>query len=155
MLQAQAENPIPPSHGGDLPPPSDRAFRFRPTTRLGVVLAVVISAATVWASSRFVRKAPTPIQSQQGLSVDHGAVSLAADAPQWKVLELETAKGIANTWTDPVPAFVKVDETKAARIGVPLAGRVIQVYAELGQSVEKGAPLFAVASPDLAALRVE
>ncbi len=152
MLQASAENPIPPSHSA--PPPSP-SFRFRPTTRVGVVLAVVVSVATVWASSRFVRKALPPAPVQAGLTVDHGTVTIAPDAPQWQVLELETAKPIASTWTDAVPAFVKVDEAKATRIGVPLAGRVTQVYAELGQQVEKGAPLFAVASPDLAALEVE
>ena len=157
MLQAHAENQIPPSqgHGAGLPPPSDPAFRFRPTTRVGVALAVLVSVATVWASSRFVRKALPPTQTQAGLTVDNGSVAIAPDAPQWQVLALETAKPIANTWTDAVPAFVKVDETKAARIGVPLAGRVTQVFAELGQQVEKGAPLFAVASADLAALHVE
>jgi cobalt-zinc-cadmium efflux system membrane fusion protein len=155
MLQAEAENPIPPAHGGGLPPPSDRTFRFRPTSRVGVVVAIVVSAATVWASSRFVRKAPPPIPVQAGMTVDHGTIALAPDAPQWQVLELETAKAISNTWTDAVPAFVKVDDAKAARIGVPLAGRVTQVYVELGQPVVKGAPLFAVASPDLAALQVE
>jgi membrane fusion protein, heavy metal efflux system len=155
MLQAEAENPIPPSHGGDLPPPNDRAFRFRPTTRTGVIIAVVLSVATVWASSRFVRKAPNQIPAQTGLTVVQGAIVLAPDAPQWQVLELETAKAISNTWTDAVPAFVKVDDAKAARIGVPLAGRVTQVNVELGQLVVKGAPLFAVSSPDLAALQVE
>jgi cobalt-zinc-cadmium efflux system membrane fusion protein len=155
MLQAQAENPLPPSHGGDLPPSGDRTFRFRPTTRVGVAVAIVLSAVTVWASSRFVRKAPPPIPVQAGMTVDHGAITLAPDAPQWQVLELETAKAIDNTWTDAVPAFVKVDDAKAARIGVPLAGRVTQVNVELGQLVAKGAPLFAVASPDLAALQVE
>jgi RND family efflux transporter MFP subunit len=154
MLQAQADNPGP-SQSGGLPPPDDRAFRLRPTTRTGVVIAIVLSVATVWASSRFVRKAPNQIPPQTGLTVDHGAVALAADAPQWQVLELETAKAISNTWTDAVPAFVKVDDAKAARIGVPLAGRVTQVNVELGQLVTKGAPLFAVASPDLAALQVE
>ncbi|MEO6603478.1 MAG: efflux RND transporter periplasmic adaptor subunit, partial [Polyangiaceae bacterium] len=157
MIQAHAENQIPPSQGrgAGLPPPGDPAFRFRPTTRVGVVLAVLVSVATVWASSRFVRKPLPPVQVQAGLTVDHGTVGIAADAPQWQVLGLETAKPIASTWTDAVPAFVKVDETKAARIGVPLAGRVTQVFAELGQQVAKGAPLFAVASADLAALHVE
>jgi membrane fusion protein, heavy metal efflux system len=155
MLQAEAGNPIPPTHGGDLPPPSDRTFRFRPTTRAGVLIAVVVSVATVWASSRFVRKAPPAIPVQPGMTVDHGTIALSPDAPQWQVLELETAKAISNTWTDPIPAFVKVDDAKAARIGVPLAGRVTQVNVELGQLVAKGAPLFAVSSPDLAALQVE
>ena len=157
MLQAHAENQIPGAQGqgADLPPPSDPVFRFRPTTKVGVVLAVLVSAATVWASSRFVRKAPPPTQTQTSLTIEHGAVAIAPGAPQWQVLALETAQPIASTWTDAVPAFVKVDETKAARIGVPLSGRVTQVYAELGQLVEKGAPLFAVASADLAALHVE
>ena len=155
MLQASAENPIPPSHGAGVPPPSEPAFRFRPTTRVGVVLAVLVSVATIWGSSRFVRKALPAAQVQAGLTIDHGAIGIAPDAPQWQVLELETAKSISSTWTDAVPAFVKVDEAKAARIGVPLAGRVTQVFVELGQPVEKGAPLFAVASPDLAALEVE
>ena len=155
MLQAHAENQIPPSGREAARPPSDPAFRFRPTTRVGVVLAVLVSVATVWASSRFVRKALPPAPVQAGLTVDHGAIGIAANAPQWQVLGLETAKPIASTWTDAVPAFVKVDETKAARIGVPLAGRVTQVFAELGQQVEKGAPLFSVASADLAALHVE
>ena len=69
MLQAHAENQIPPSqgHNADLPPPSDPVFRFRPTTKLGVVVAVLVSAATVWASSRFVRKAlpPAPTQTSE------------------------------------------------------------------------------------------
>jgi membrane fusion protein, heavy metal efflux system len=155
MLQASAENPIPPSHGAGVPPPSEPVFRFRPTTRVGVVLAIVVSVATIWGSSRFVRKALPAAQVQAGLTIDHGSIGIAPDAPQWQVLELETAKSISSTWTDAVPAFVKVDEAKAARIGVPLAGRVTQVFVELGQPVEKGAPLFAVASPDLAALEVE
>ena len=157
MLHAQAENQIPPSqrHGAGVPPPIEPVFRFRPTTRLGVVLAVLVSAATVWASSRFVRKALPAAQTQAGLTVEHGSVAIASGAPQWQVLALETAKPIGSTWTDPVPAFVKVDETKAARIGVPLSGRVTPMYVELGQQVDKGAPLFAVASADLAALHVE
>jgi len=152
--QAHAQKSLPP-HGGDLPPPSDRTFRFRPTTRVGVGIAVVLSVAVIWVSARFVRKAPNAIPTQSGMNVENGSIGLTPDAPQWQVLELETAKAITSNWTDPIPAFVKVDDAKAARIGVPLAGRVTQVYVELGQSVAKGAPLFAVASPDLAALQVE
>ncbi|HEY4107048.1 MAG TPA: efflux RND transporter periplasmic adaptor subunit [Polyangiaceae bacterium] len=155
MIQAPADKSLPPSHGGDLPPQSERTFRFRPTTRIGVAVAILVSAATVWASSRFVRKVPSPIPTQPGMTVSSGGIALTPDAPQWQVIELESAKAITSTWTDPIPAFVKVDESKAARIGVPLAGRVTQVNVELGQLVTKGMPLFAVASPDLAALNVE
>jgi cobalt-zinc-cadmium efflux system membrane fusion protein len=40
-------------------------------------------------------------------------------------------------------------------VGSPLSGRVTTVSVELGQNVKAGAPLFAVASPDIAALRAE
>jgi cobalt-zinc-cadmium efflux system membrane fusion protein len=157
MPRAHVENPILPcpDQNADQPPPSDPLARVRPASRMGVVAAVLVGAATVWASSRFVRKTLPAVQAQVGLTVDHGSVTIAAGAPQWQVLALETAKPTASTWTDAVPAFVKVDETKAARIGVPLSGRVTRVYAELGQQIARGAPLFAVASADLAALHVE
>lgn len=150
-MHAHADNQIP-----SLPPtPEQPALRLRPTTRVGLVAAIVVAVATVWGSSRFVRKAVPPARVMPGLTVEKDSIGIAPDAPHWQVLGLETAKAITNNWTDAVPAFVKVDETKAARIGVPLAGRVTQVYAELGQQVAKGDSLFAVASPDLAALHVE
>ena len=95
MIHAHVENQIPPSPGQGLPPPSDPAFRLRPTTRLGLALALLVSAATVWASSRFVRKALPPVQTQTGLTVEKGTVAIASGAPQWQVLALETAKPIA------------------------------------------------------------
>jgi hypothetical protein len=144
MLEAHAETqiPAPAAPDADRPPPSEPRWRSRRTSRAGVVVALLFSAATVWASSRFVPKAFPPAQTQTSLTVDHGSVTIAAGAPQWQVLALETAKPIASTWTDAVPAFVKVDETKAARIGVPLSGRVTRVYAELGQQVrsKRGRP---------------
>jgi RND family efflux transporter MFP subunit len=155
MLEVEARNSVPPSRRSAATPPVPKNFRFLPTTRTGIVIALVLSGVTIFASAQFVRKAPAPIPTQAGLTVDHGKVTLAPNAPHWQVLGLETAKSVPTTWTDPVTAFVKVDETKASRVGVPLAGRVTQVYAELGQALEKGAPLFGVASPDLAALHVE
>ncbi len=56
-------------------------------------------------------------------------------------------------WTDAVPARITIDETRASKLGAPLAGRVSRVSVELGQRVAAGAPLFSVASPDLAELR--
>ena len=74
---------------------------------------------------------------------------------QWAALEVEPAKQATELWTDPVGSTVKIDETKAARIGVPLPGRVVEVYVELGSEVKQGAPLFSVSSADLAILRAE
>jgi membrane fusion protein, heavy metal efflux system len=140
------------SSAGGTPPvlaPSRRALA------LSIAGALLVSAAGVWASAQFVRKAPASPPEQHGLKVENQSIAIAPDAPHWQVLELETAKAIDKSWGDPVTAYVKVDETKASRIGVPLAGRVTQVLAELGQEVAAKTPLFAVASPDLATLHVE
>lgn len=50
-----------------------------------------------------------------------------------------------------VPATAEADPAKVARISPPLQGRVVKLMARLGEAVEKGAPLYALDSPDLAA----
>jgi RND family efflux transporter MFP subunit len=87
------------------------------------------------------------------MSVGEDSVTLAAGAPQWSVLKIGSATAASAHWTDAVTARVRIDETQAARVGSPLAGRVAQVFVELGQQVKKGDPLFSVTSTDLAALR--
>ncbi len=55
----------------------------------------------------------------------------------------------------PWGSHVRLDESQAARVGVPLSGHVVRVFVGLGDDVKRGAPLFSVASPELAALRAE
>jgi RND family efflux transporter MFP subunit len=45
---------------------------------------------------------------------------------------------------------VVFDESRTSRLGAPLAGRVSAVFAERGQEVKAGAPLYSVSSPNLA-----
>ena len=71
------------------------------------------------------------------------------------MLSLATVAESKMHWSDPVPARVKIDETRASKVGTPLPGRVTAVYVELGQKVKVGDPLFSVASPDIAGLRAE
>jgi len=89
------------------------------------------------------------------MQVGDDNVTLAADAPQWKVLRLGVVAAATTHWSDPVPARVKIDETRASKVGSPLSGRVTQVFVELGQPVKTGDALFTVASPDIAGLRGE
>ncbi|HEY0466726.1 MAG TPA: efflux RND transporter periplasmic adaptor subunit [Polyangiaceae bacterium] len=81
--------------------------------------------------------------------------TLVEQVTRWSALEVEPAKPAGELWSDPVGSFVKLDETMAARIGVPLPGRVVRVYVELGSQVERGDPLFSVSSADLAILGAE
>ncbi|APR77549.1 Cobalt/zinc/cadmium efflux RND transporter [Minicystis rosea] len=117
--------------------------------------AVVVSIVSIVAASGFTRPPPPPAPQAKGMKVGEDDVTLAAGAPQWKVLKLGPAKASATRWSEPVPARVKIDESHAARVGSPLAGRVTHVLVELGQPVKLGDPLFTVASPDIAGLRSE
>ncbi len=121
----------------------------------GAVIAVVLGAVAVFAASRFERKPPPPPSTSDTVAVTGSAISITTGAPQWDVIRLGKAEPATEHWSDPVPGYVRVDETRAARVGAPLGGRVSKVFAELGQVVSVGTPLFSVASPDLAALRAD
>jgi len=122
---------------------------------VGGLVAVLVSLAAVFAASRFERKLPEPASGSGTVSVTGSAISISQGAPQWDVIRLGRAEPASEHWTDPLPAYIRVDETRASRVGAPLGGRVQQVFAELGQAVTTGTPLFSVASPDLAALRAD
>ena len=111
-------------------------------------MALTFSSAVVWAS----------VHSQAAPQRKEVAASLrvaAAEALQWRTLEVEPGKRTSDLWSDSVGSFVKLDETRAARVGVPLAGRVVKVYVELGSDVKRGDPLFSVSSADMAMLGME
>lgn len=122
---------------------------------LGIAGALVASVAAILAASTFTREPPPPPPRAVGIQVGDDNVTLAADAPQWKVLQLGPVSEAKTHWSDPVPARVKIDEARASKVGTPLGGRVTQVFVELGQPVKTGDALFSVASPDIAGLRAE
>jgi len=130
-----------------------RTLPLRRSGVLGVGGALAFSGLSLLAASSFARKPPAGLAPPGSMSVGNDSVTLSAGAPQWNVLQLGSVTRAAEHWTDPVTARVRIDETRAARVGSPLAGRVAQVFIELGQHVKKGDPLFSVTSTDLAALR--
>lgn len=127
----------------------------RPRTVVTVAVAVAISAALVFAATRYARSRPAMAVPAAGMRVhvDEGAVTLDRGAPQWMVLKVGAAVVARAHWTDPLTARVRIDERNAARIGSPLAGQVTDVFVELGQRVTKGQALFRVMSGDIAGLR--
>lgn len=80
------------------------------------------------------------------LETSNGGVTLTADAPQWKYVELQVAAEGEPLEPLPVPGQVDFDEKRTANVGSPLAGRVETVEVRLGDTVQKGARLFSVRS---------
>jgi RND family efflux transporter MFP subunit len=122
---------------------------------VGLAAAVAVSGLCIWAASAFTRPRPPKIPDAPGMKVGETTVELAEGAPQWQVLRLAPAQAATVHYTDPVPARVKIDESRAAKVGTPLGGRVTSIFVELGQHVNVGDPLFSVASADIAGLRAE
>jgi cobalt-zinc-cadmium efflux system membrane fusion protein len=136
----------------ELPPVPNSA---RGSRLLSALLAAIGGAAAIIAAAMFSTKPPAPLPPPRGIAVSDQAVTLAANAPQWSVLRLAPATAPREIYSDPVPARVRIDETVAARVGSPLAGRINSVFVELGQKVKKGEPLLTVSSGDLPTLRGE
>ncbi|MDC8446673.1 MAG: efflux RND transporter periplasmic adaptor subunit [Nitrosomonas sp.] len=48
-----------------------------------------------------------------------------------------------------VPSQIRVDEQKLVRVGANVTGRIVDMYADIGDSVKAGATLASISSPDL------
>jgi cobalt-zinc-cadmium efflux system membrane fusion protein len=115
--------------------------------------AVALGAVVVVSAARFTPAGPAEAAEDHGTSVDGQSITIAAGAPQWRYVKLGTVSEAVTHWTEPIPARVAIDETRASRVGSPLPGRITSVSVELGERVGGGQPLFSVASPDLAEMR--
>ncbi len=86
------------------------------------------------------------VDAADALKADAKGVTLAADAPQWKYVELSVASAGAPLAPLPVPGHVDLDPKRTAAVGVPLPGRVEAVLIRLGARVKQGDKLFSVRS---------
>jgi RND family efflux transporter MFP subunit len=136
-------------------PQSSLASKLRGPKAIGIGAAAVASILAIWGASRFTRDPPPTPPPLPGIHVGDGNVELTADAPAWRVLRVAESKKAETHESDAFTARVKIDETRASKVGTPLPGRVTAVHVELGQKVKVGDPLFSVASPDIAGLRAE
>ena len=136
----------------EIPLPSATAGR---ALRLPMAICAAIGVSAIVMARYYHRADPPSEPPAPGMRVGSNAVTLASDAPAWKVVKLGAPAAAEPHWSDPIPARVTFDEARTSRLGSPLAGRVTAVFAERGQRVRAGAPLFTVSSPSLAELRSE
>ncbi len=138
--------------------PSARTGNGRVAAGVVMVCSIGLAVIAVIAGRAYKRPEPTPDQPPPGLTTKKdpktGAITLMLEptAPQWAVIEVAAPGAPEPRWTEPIPARVVFDESRTSRLGAPLAGRVNAVFAERGQSVKAGAPLYSVSSQNLADL---
>jgi|GEM_PF-333172 len=104
---------------------------------LGVGIGIVLS-----------RRPPDAIPTR-GLLVRDEGIRLAKGAPQERYIDLQVAHLAPALDPVPAPGRVQVDEARAGPVFSPVAGRVEQVLARLGQEVKPGDRLIAIRSSSL------
>lgn len=97
---------------------------------------------------------PPPSPSPQPATAIRNPLAIAAETSLLEQLTIGEPE-----WTDvsedlTVPARVEVDNTRMARIGAPLTGRVTEVLVYEGQTVERGQVLARLYSADLAEVQL-
>jgi len=85
-------------------------------------------------------------EARADLAADERGVTLGADAPQWRYVELSVASASASLAPLAVPGRVDLDPKRTAAVAVPLPGRVETVLIRLGARVKQGERLFSVRS---------
>lgn len=73
----------------------------------------------------------------------------AAGAPQLAAIHSETLPQLPVPLADPLNAQVAYDEDVTTRISAPIAGRVLSIKAQLGDTVKAGQALLLMDAPDL------
>lgn len=82
-------------------------------------------------------------------------ISYAPGSPELDSLQLVTAINGPLPVSADLNARVALDEARTSRVGAPVAGRVTQVLADIGQPVRVGQPLAYLDAPDLGQARAD
>lgn len=92
----------------------------------------------------------TPAASQPPqLTKKTDVITIPSDSPQAKQMRVEPVR-TADVPTDEVmaPGKIIINPNRTSKLLLPIAGRVVSVMAQLGDSVIQGQPLVAIDSPD-------
>lgn len=111
--------------------------------QFALMLGVGISGITAWHASH---SKPDIPDNRPHPPANH--LILPEEAGQLAFLKLETAGSAALPGSEPLNARLVVAEDLTARLFPPLAGRVIKLQAAIGDSVQAGAALATIDTPD-------
>lgn len=118
-----------------------------PKVRRNLAFIIGIAMATVgisaWRNSH--SKPASPVEKPHAAA---NRLTLAEDASQLAFLKMEPAAMAALPASEPMNARLTLADDLTARIFPPLAGRVINLQAAIGDTVKAGTPLATLDAPD-------
>jgi cobalt-zinc-cadmium efflux system membrane fusion protein len=93
--------------------------------------------------------APSAASQPQQVTKNTDLVTIPPDSPQAKQMRVEPVR-TADVPTDEVvaPGKIMINPNRTSKLLLPIAGRIVSVMAQLGDSVVQGQPLVAIESPD-------
>lgn len=145
------------SQSGDAatsPPAARRAAPARRLWLLGGALVLVAGGLGVWWNSHGGNAAPQPVAAPvpQPSAEGHRTLTFPPGAPQLSYLRIEPVKAEPVPLIEPIPGRLTYDDDVTARVFAPVALRIVQPLAQVGDKVAVGAPLARVDVPDVADL---
>jgi cobalt-zinc-cadmium efflux system membrane fusion protein len=78
-------------------------------------------------------------------------IVLTSGSPQLNSLKIEPVTEIPVPVTEPLNGKIVFDENRTARVYSPVAGRALNIQAQIGEAVKAGQPLLVMDSPDVGA----
>jgi cobalt-zinc-cadmium efflux system membrane fusion protein len=135
----------------------------RTVLRSGIVLVLLLLAAGLGTGAyRMIgfplggpsRAQPTTERTPQ-ITREGGRITVPAGSPLRSKLTIEAAGEREIQRTLMLPAVVEADPGRLVKVLPPLAGRITQLKAQLGERVDVGQPLVVLDSPDLATAQAD
>jgi cobalt-zinc-cadmium efflux system membrane fusion protein len=113
-------------------------------TGLVLVAGSIAAASAIAVHSSSAGSAPVAAPHEPGI------LRYAADAPQLAALKIKAAEELPVPLAEPLNGRVTYNENFTARVSSPIAGRVVSLRLQPGDTVKAGAALLALDAPDLA-----
>ncbi|MDD3354492.1 efflux RND transporter periplasmic adaptor subunit [Zoogloea sp.] len=118
---------------------------------VGAACVAVITTLAVW-HFQSPPALPAPAEAVvQRPSAEPGRLRFPTAAPQLAQLKVETAELAPVPMDEPLAARVSYDENATSRLIAPVAGRVLQIRANVGDMVQAGDVLAVLDAPELGA----
>ena len=128
-------------------------------SRILVVLAAVaaVGGGVWWYNSKNAPQANSAAtaEAKPKVKAESNQIRFAPNAPQLAHLQVSAVLAYAEPLLDPLNGRVAYDENYTARIATPIAGRVVKIAAQPGDSVTAGQPLALIDAPDYSAAQAD
>ncbi len=116
---------------------------------LGIAGFALLAAGYGWYQAKLKQDAAeqAPVAKEKPRT---DTIRFSAHAPQLAFLQVDTVKLFPEPAIDSLNARLDYDDNMTARLFTPVAGRVVEILIDAGETVKKGDPLLRINSPEFA-----